>query len=197
MCRRSWKGSASELVPLLRAAGAAAAARSARRARPRRRRAARLPPRPRRPDSARGARLALVAALAGPVLNQEQRQALPTVVAMVVDKSASQSLADRTEKTRGDARGTGAALRRSRRDRSAHGRGRQHAPMARRSTAPSCSRRCRRSSPMSRRNGSAPSSCSPTGRCMTCPANPAETLGARAAARPRLGARRTRPTASS
>ena len=42
---------------------------------------------------------ALVAALAGPVLLDEQRQSLPTIVAMVVDKSASQSLADRTSET--------------------------------------------------------------------------------------------------
>ncbi len=42
---------------------------------------------------------ALVAALAGPVLLEEQRQSLPTIVAMVVDKSASQSLSDRTAAT--------------------------------------------------------------------------------------------------
>ncbi len=42
---------------------------------------------------------ALVAALAGPVLLEEQRQQLPTVVALVVDKSASQSLSDRTAET--------------------------------------------------------------------------------------------------
>ncbi|SHF13965.1 hypothetical protein SAMN02745157_1737 [Kaistia soli DSM 19436] len=42
---------------------------------------------------------ALVAALAGPVLLEEQRQSLPTIVAMVVDKTASQSLSDRTALT--------------------------------------------------------------------------------------------------
>ncbi|MBN9433725.1 MAG: hypothetical protein J0I45_14930 [Bosea sp.] len=42
---------------------------------------------------------ALVFALLGPVLLDEQRQALPTVVAMVVDKSASQSFSDRAAAT--------------------------------------------------------------------------------------------------
>ena len=42
---------------------------------------------------------ALLAALAGPVLLAEQRDPLPTVVAMVVDKSASQSLSDREAAT--------------------------------------------------------------------------------------------------
>ena len=42
---------------------------------------------------------ALVFALLGPVLLDEQRQALPTVVAVVVDKSASQSFSDRAAAT--------------------------------------------------------------------------------------------------
>ncbi|MBB3933163.1 hypothetical protein GGR25_004227 [Kaistia hirudinis] len=42
---------------------------------------------------------ALVAALAGPVLLAEQREPLPTIVAVVVDKSASQDLADRAATT--------------------------------------------------------------------------------------------------
>jgi len=42
---------------------------------------------------------ALVMALAGPILLEEQRQSLPTVVAMVVDKTASQSLSDRAAQT--------------------------------------------------------------------------------------------------
>src|SRR5580704_8789023 len=36
-------------------------------------------------------------ALAGPILSREQRSPLPSVVAMVVDRSASQSIADRTK----------------------------------------------------------------------------------------------------
>ncbi|MCX5495215.1 hypothetical protein OSH11_10900 [Kaistia dalseonensis] len=42
---------------------------------------------------------ALLAALAGPVLLQEQRDPLPTVVAMVVDRTASQTLSDREQAT--------------------------------------------------------------------------------------------------
>ena len=38
-------------------------------------------------------------ALAGPILSREQRSPLPSVVAMVVDRSASQSIADRTKQT--------------------------------------------------------------------------------------------------
>lgn len=42
---------------------------------------------------------ALLAALAGPLLLDEQRQSLPTIVALVVDRSASQGLADRMATT--------------------------------------------------------------------------------------------------
>ena len=38
-------------------------------------------------------------ALAGPILSREQRSPLPSVVAMVVDRSASQGIADRTKQT--------------------------------------------------------------------------------------------------
>jgi hypothetical protein len=42
---------------------------------------------------------AMLLALANPVLQSEDRERLPTVVAMVVDGSASQGLADRAEMT--------------------------------------------------------------------------------------------------
>ena len=43
--------------------------------------------------------VALIAALSGPVLLAEDRQPLPTVVALVVDKSASQDLDGRASMT--------------------------------------------------------------------------------------------------
>ena len=96
------------------------------------------------------AALALLLALANPVLTNEDREPLSTVVALVVDQSASQSLDGRDTTTAAALADAEGAARRIPQHRGAH-RSRPAAPTAaRRSTAPRCSGRWRPRSPTCR-----------------------------------------------
>ncbi len=104
------------------------------------------------------AAVALVAALANPVLLNEDREPLTTVVALVVDKSASQSLENRDKVT--------AEAEAQLKERLAQFHGIEvrtveaaATRVARRSTAPRCSVRSPPRWPMCRRSASGPLSC--------------------------------------
>ena len=90
-------------------------------------------------------------ALANPSLVQEEREKVKDIVAVVIDRSTSQTLGDRRRMTDAGPRRAAAPLRLAARRRAALHRG---ATTAAATTARGCSRRCPTASPTCRRTGS-------------------------------------------